>query len=215
MDSQHRGTAQIDYTERDVLPNQLHDEIWAMAHPISITHYWSGEFADPRRHAEARLLWTPNALVARFEANQFEPQVISAAPQVDGKTLGLWERDVCEVFIAPDLNDPYRYFEFEAAPTGEYVDLAVHLAGEFRDTDWDFRSGMTTASFIEEGRVITTIRIPWSAMITKPEHGDEWLGNLCRCVGDGEDRGYLAWQPTLTEKANFHVPEKFGRFRFR
>jgi alpha-galactosidase len=214
MDSEHREIAHVRYTAVDVRPDQLDDAVWALAQPISITHYWSGEFADPSRHAEARVLWTPNALVARFEANQFEPQVISNAPEINRKTLGLWDRDVCEIFIAPNPEDPYRYFEFEGAPTGEFVDLAVRLEGEFRDTDWDFKSGMTTVSRNEENKVITCIRVPWSAVIGRPVHGDEWLGNLCRCVGTEENRGYLAWQPTLTEKANFHVPEKFGRFRF-
>jgi hypothetical protein len=48
----------------------------------------------------------------------------------------------------------------------------------------------------------------------KPKSGDVWLGNLLRCVGRDPDRGYLAWQPTMTEKPNFHVPEKFGEFEF-
>jgi alpha-galactosidase len=58
------------------------------------------------------------------------------------------------------------------------------------------------------------IKIPWEALGRKPKPGDIWLGNIFRCVGSDPDRGYLAWQPTLTEKPNFHVPEKFGMFSF-
>ena len=215
MNTQERETVDVRHTGLDLLPHQWDHEVWATAQPIALTHYWSGEFANPNRHAEARLLWTPKALLARFESNQFEPLIVNSAPVVDQKTLGLWDRDVCEIFIAPDAKTPNCYFEFEAAPTGEYVDLAVCLDGELRDVEWDFQSGMTVAALIDEKKkTLTGIRIPWSAVISKPATGDIWLGNLCRCVGIGEDRGYLAWQPTLTEKANFHVPEKFGQLRF-
>ena len=47
-----------------------------------------------------------------------------------------------------------------------------------------------------------------------PSSGDVWHGNIFRCVGKGENRGYLAWQPTETPAPNFHVPEKFGEFEF-
>ena len=40
--------------------------------------------------------------------------------------MGLWDRDVCEIFIAPDEHVIERYFEFEAAPTGEWLDVAIH-----------------------------------------------------------------------------------------
>ncbi|MGH9882352.1 MAG: carbohydrate-binding family 9-like protein, partial [Pyrinomonadaceae bacterium] len=77
-----------------------------------------------------------------------------------------------------------------------------------------FHSGMSTATRVASDHVVIAMRIPWSEQISKPMRGDEWRGNLCRCVGSGEDRGYLAWRPTRTEKPNFHVPEVFGRLRF-
>jgi hypothetical protein len=42
--------------------------------------------------------------------------VVSDKPQTEKKTMGLWDRDVCEIFIAPDEHAIERYFEFEAAP---------------------------------------------------------------------------------------------------
>jgi hypothetical protein len=38
--------------------------------------------------------------------------------------------------------------------------------------------------------------------------------NLCRCVGEDPDRGYLAWRPTHTAEPNFHVPTAFGTIVF-
>ncbi|HEX8748807.1 MAG TPA: carbohydrate-binding family 9-like protein [Pyrinomonadaceae bacterium] len=193
--------------------NFFHAE-WERARRLSLARYWSGEAAPPERHAEARLLWSSEALSVRFTCRQEEPLVISEAPQVVEKTLELWERDVCEIFVAPDKDGPEHYFEFEAAPTGEWIDLEIRYRGEERETDWHYRSGMTAAASIEEGRVLIAMRIPWEAFGRKPLAGEIWRANLFRCVGSGADRGYLAWQPTRTDRPNFHVPRAFGLLRF-
>jgi hypothetical protein len=175
---------------------------------------WDGELCPEERAFVTGLRWSEAGLSVVFEARHDEPIVASSEPQVDAKTIGLWERDVCEIFIAPDTNEPRRYFEFEVAPTGEWLDLAIDMTSGERVTDWDYNSGMTTAAKIEEGRVLMSMKIPWEAFGKKPKAGDVWLGNIFRCVGREPDRGYLAWQPTMTEKPNFHVPEAFGEFVF-
>jgi len=81
----------------------------------------------------------------RFVCSQHEPLVVATNPVTHQKTLLLWERDVCEIFIAPDPLNPGRYFEFEAAPTGEWVDLGIILTPAGRKTAWDFASGKWTA----------------------------------------------------------------------
>ena len=207
-----RASAEVGVSEFD------HAE-WERARPVQLTRYWSGAAAPPERHAEARLIWTREALSARFICRQSEPLVVSPEPRLEEKTIGLWERDVCEIFIAPDASDPERYFEFEAAPTGEWLDLALRLTGDERQTDWDFRSGMSVAARIDPGSVAIAIRIPFSALIpvgsqSAPRAGDTWRVNLYRCVGAGETRGYLAWQPTETPEPGFHAPHKFGLLRF-
>ncbi|MDT5062719.1 MAG: hypothetical protein QOH63_3178 [Acidobacteriota bacterium] len=188
---------------------------WNKADAIHITRYWSGEEAPVKRHAEARLLWSDEALCVRFVCSQDEPLILSATPQKDQKTIGLWDRDVCEIFIAPDAGRPERYFEFEAAPTGEWLDLAIHWKPEERETDWDFHSGMTVAATIGGTSVWIAMRIPWKALGHTPRVNDRWRGNLFRCVGAGETRGYLTWRPTRTEQPHFHVPEAFGEIVFK
>jgi hypothetical protein len=153
-------------------------------------------------------------LCVRFDARQTEPLVVNDQPQTKTKTMGLWDRDVCEIFIAPDPNLPNRYFEFEAAPTEEWVDLAINLTPEGRETDSQFHSGMTTSARIAEGQLTIALRIPWSNSIPQPQRGDKWRLNLFRCVGKGDER-YLAWQPTYTPVPNFHVSEVFGWLEFR
>jgi len=196
---------------------ELDAEEWARARPVRLAHYWSGAAAPHARRAEARLLWDEEALSVRFVCEQREPLVASASPRCERKTVGLWDRDVCEMFLAPGESDPARYFEFEAAPTGEWLDLALRVTNEGRETDWDFDSGMAAAGRISAASVTVAMRVPWGAFglaSVPPRVGERWRINLFRCVGAGETRGYIAWQPTHTPEPNFHVPEKFGRLHF-
>lgn len=198
------------YSEVSLRANEFDHPAWSGARAIQITRKWSGEEAPVSRHAEARIIWSEESLVVRFVCRQNEPLIVDPNPQLNKKTLGLWDRDVCEIFIAPDPNTPERYFEFEAAPTGEWVDLGIHLGPHGRETNWQFCSGMTAAARIAAEELTISIRIPWSAPIPKPKRGDAWRCNLFRCVGTGTER-YLAWQPTYTPEPYFHVPEVFGR----
>ena len=202
------------YVARPVSPDDFENEVWERCEPVIITQQWSGEPAPVGRHAEVRICWSDEALHVRFVGNQREPLVVSAEPQTERKTLGLWDRDVCEIFVAPDPANPKRYFEFEAAPTGEWVDLGIVIAGEGRLTDWDYKSGMVSAAKVEESSVRVAIKIPWSTSIPKPGPDDFWLVNLFRCVGPEAPDRYLAWRPTHTPEPNFHVPAAFGKLYF-
>jgi hypothetical protein len=201
------------YSEIDLAVTEFDHSEWTRAKPIRIARYWSGEEASASRRAEACIIWSDKSLAIRFVCNQNEPLIVNPTPRLTQKTLGLWDRDVCEIFIAPDAGAPDRYFEFEAAPTGEWVDLAINLRSRERDTDEGFQSGMTTAAKISDNQLTIILRIPWGESIRKPKRGDEWRINLFRCVGTGNQR-YLAWQPTCTPEPNFHVPDAFGWLTF-
>jgi hypothetical protein len=203
-----------EYVDAPIGVDDFENEAWQRCRPVTIAHEWSGEPAPVERHAEVRICWSDEALHVRFFGNQREPLVVAAKPRTDRKTLGLWDRDVCEIFIAPNAAEPSRYFEFEAAPTGEWVDLGIVLSAEGRQTDWEFKSGMRAAAEIEETQIKVAMAIPWSASIPKPNQGDEWLVNLFRCVGPEATNRYLAWRPTKTPEPNFHVPEAFGPLNF-
>lgn len=202
-------------TNSETLAGHLLDHAaWSGSRPVQLKHYWSGELAPLRRHAEVRALWTSEALFVRFDCQQHEPLVLSNEPQTAQNTMGLWDRDVCEIFIAPNANEPQRYFEFEAAPTGEWLDLAIHQLADERETNWDYTSGMKVAACVEDELVTIAIQIPFEAFGCVPQLGTHWRANLFRCIGVGDKRGYIAWQPTLTERPNFHVPEAFGWLSF-
>ena len=204
---------QIKFTKDFPITN-LTNANWAKAAEISIKKYWSGEIAPIGRHFKTRLLWSNTALYVRFEASQNEPLVISETPNLTSKTNGLWERDVCEIFLAPNPKEFRKYFEFEVAPTGEWIDLEIHQMPNQRETNFAYESGMQTAAKIEKDKIWMAFKVEWKAFGKTPKAGEIWKGNIFRCVGSGETRGYLAWQPTETEKPNFHVPDRFGEFEF-
>ncbi len=187
---------------------------WRYAPRTTIEGSWSGKHAGDGRSFDVCMLWSASALYVRFYAAQVEPLVKAEKPDLTKKTLGLWERDVCEIFIAPDTSQRHRYFEFEVAPTGEWVDLAIDNTLPERVTDVGYDSEMTVSARIEPGRIIMAMKIPWKAFGKTPKVGDIWLGNIFRCVGKEPDRGYLAWQPTKTDRPDFHVPSAFGEFEF-
>ncbi len=176
------------YIGEPIAAGEFDHAAWDNCEPVKIEHFWSGDPAPASRHAEARLCWSDEALHVRFVGEQHEPLIVADNPITDRKTLGLWDRDVCEIFVAPDPAHPERYFEFEAAPTGEWVDLGIVVTPTGRETDWEFNSGMTTASKLEGDKLTVGIRIPWSEAITETGEGRRVAGeclSLCWTRGSG------------------------------
>lgn len=202
------------HIDKDFAVSELDNNLWRKAKKVFVKTYWSGAAARKERQFTAMLLWSDTALYVRFEAKQTEPLVVNDQPDITKKTLNLWNRDVCEIFIAPNKAERNKYFEFEIAPTGEWVDLGIEITPSGRETDWDYKSDMKSSARIEKDKIVMAIKIPFVALGKAPKLGDVWLGNLFRCVGAGAERGYLAWSPTPTEQPNFHVPDAFGEFHF-
>lgn len=208
MDS--HSTIHAPHTATNLKVSDFNNSEWDRGAIVEINRYYSGETAPSSRHAEAKVLWSDTALHLRYICNQDEPLVVADNFQTEANTMGLWDRDVCEIFIAPNPNVVENYFEFEAAPTGEWLDVAIRWTEDQRQSDWEFKSNMRAAGRIEKERVMVGMQIPWSELIRQPKSGERWRVNLFRCVGKGPDRGYLAWEPTLAPKPNFHVPDAFG-----
>jgi len=207
------STLLAQFTASEVAVADFENPVWEQAQSAAITRYWSGDPAPEARHGYANIIWSNQALTIRYRCNQREPLLVNHDPDLSKKKIGLWERDVCELFIAPGPAIPSCYFEFEVAPTGEWIDLAIDFTSGQRETDWIFNSGMKAAAKVLEDEVLMAMQIPWSASLPKPVISDLWRINLFRCVGLGKDR-YLAWQPTRTPEPLFHVPQAFGYLKF-
>ncbi len=131
----------IAHIEKDFSVSELDNKLWKQAKEVSIKKYWSGKDAPKDRQFKAKILWSDTAVYVRFEANQNEPLIVSEKANLETKTRGLWDRDVCEIFLAPDKNEPRKYFEFEIAPNGEWIDLGIFQKPDERITDWDYAVG--------------------------------------------------------------------------
>src|SRR5215203_5492223 len=184
--AQSRMNYKINYVKSDFAVSELENKAWKKAETVTVDKYWSGENAPAERRFKAQLLWSNAAIYVRFEANQKEPLIVSETPNLTSKTRGLWDRDVCEIFLAPNRTTPRKYFEFEIAPNGEWIDLGIHQMLERRETDWDYASAMQSKSLIGKDKVWMAIKIEWKAFGKTPKAGDIWLGNIFRCIGSGE-----------------------------
>jgi predicted TIM-barrel fold metal-dependent hydrolase len=194
---------------RDFRPDGwLREAIWGEA-PVARIEYGTREAeAGADLETTARFLWSDRYLYVGFRGSYSNLTTFGKATR--GKErMGLWDRDVVEVFVGSDLGRPQRYAEFEVAPTGETLDVAVDLPAK----DFGWASGFEAASRVRgKDRVWTVeVRIPLDRLSAEaPRAGDRWRLSLYRHeTGSGR---FLAWAPTATGSA--HTPERFGFLEF-
>lgn len=197
--------------DRDGFPSA---QEWEKAAPAVFCADWQGRNADAQRETQVRLLWSPEAIFARFQARYRELSVFPDA-SAGGRRDHLWDRDVAEVFFQAEPANPLCYTEFEVSPNGFWIDLAIDLhpgAQRLRD----LRSGLARRVRIEESQKIwiAELSIPMAALTPKFDPARNWRVNFFRVEGPREPRFYSSWRPTHTEQPNFHVPEAFGTLRF-
>jgi len=172
----------------------------------------------PGLESEVRAFWTDTSIYLLFicsykNLNLFTP-ANNAAPR-----NRLWDRDVVEIFLGSDWEHTRRYREFEIAPTGDWIDLAIDLDKRGGD-DRNWRSGWTTAARIDEEKKVwyAAARIPLKSIRETPAtHSTRWRGNLYRIDGQGPDskRDFLCWRPScVSDRDPNHVHERFGTFYF-
>jgi len=191
--------------------------VWRNAAITAIAKDCSKQIDYPALRTEVRSFWTVTHLYLLFscpykELNLFLPALGG------GPRNKLWDRDVVEMFLGDDWTNIRHYREFEIAPTGDWIDLAIDLDRESYDQSW--RSGWTTAARIDEKAHVwyAAARIPLSAVSVSPvKPGTKWRANLYRIEGLGPDsqRHFLCWQPTcVVNRDPNHVPENFGTLIF-
>ncbi|MDX2044113.1 MAG: carbohydrate-binding family 9-like protein [Acidobacteriota bacterium] len=196
------------------LSTNFNHECWRQASLLIINHNWQGNLAPQELHTTARVLWNEQELLIGFECGYTELDVDDMF-NVNEERHALWDRDVCEAFVRSPIEPHEKYYrEFEVAPTGQWCDLLVDRSVMWHD--WEWKSGLRTVSEIVEAEKIwrVVMAIPFSAFGCLPKAGDIWHGNLFRISRLNGERQYLTYSPTLTEKPNFHVAEKFVPLRF-
>jgi hypothetical protein len=191
--------------------------LWRNAAVQSISKDCTHQIDYPKLQTEVRAFWTDTDLYLLFRCpytalNLFLP------PDNSKDRVGLWDRDVVEMFLGDDWVNIRHYREFEIAPTGDRIDLAIDLNRESYDHTW--QSGWQTKARIDEEQKVwyAAAKIPLSAVSSKPvQAGTKWRMNLYRIDGLGVDpqRHFMCWQPTCVQKRDAnHVPEHFGTLVF-
>ncbi|MBB3282812.1 alpha-galactosidase [Mitsuaria sp. BK037] len=180
---------------------------WEDAPAMFFAHDWRGRPLAGTQSTRVQLMHADGALHLRFSSrynalSTFDRELSST------EIWPLWQRDVVEVFLqAPQDAGSDRYREVEVSPNGLVMDLEVRGAGRRR--------------LVGESRARTAVdavhRI-WTAELVVPmQRGpqplDGWCINLFRIEGNKETRQFSAWNPTGSEKPNFHVPAAFGQLR--
>ncbi len=190
---------------------------WRSAAVTSFTKDCSSTVSYDQLKTEVRGFWTSADLYLLFicpykELNLFLP-AMGGGPRVK-----LWDRDVVEMFLGDDWHNIRHYREFEIAPTGDWIDLAIDLDNENNDPTW--RSGWKTTARIDTATRTwyAAARIPLKAVSSEPVTvGTKWRANLYRIEGLGADpvRHFLCWNPTcVVNRDPNHVPEHFGTLMF-
>jgi alpha-galactosidase len=186
------------------------ERAWETAPPVCFTADWQGKNADGQRETRVRLLWNAEFLFLRFDARYRSITVFPDA-EPSGRRDGLWDRDVCEVFLQPPDSAARAYKEIEVAPNGFWIDLDI-APGEKRD----LRSGLRRRVHIDEQKEQwrALLVLPMKSLAVRFEMPAVWRANFFRVEGAAEPRFYSAWRPTNTPEPNFHVPEAFGALVF-
>jgi alpha-galactosidase len=186
------------------------ERAWETAPPVCFTADWQGKNADRQRETQVRLLWNVEFLFLRFDA-QYRSITVFADAEPSGRRDGLWDRDVCEVFLQPPCCAGRAYKEIEVAPNGFWIDLDI-APGEKRS----LQSGLRRRVDIDEQKKQwdAVLALPMKSLAAHFEMPAVWRVNFFRVEGGAEPRFYSAWRPTNTPEPNFHVPEAFGSLVF-
>jgi hypothetical protein len=194
------------------------DECWGRADRLTIDRLWSGAEAPIELKTVAMVVWSEQEILFGFECGYTELDMDEIF-DVNEERYALWDRDVCEAFVRSPIEPHDRHYrEFEVAPTGQWCDLIVERSetGASLLANWQWRSGMRTASAISESEKIwrVAMAVPFRAFGIKPDVGAVWSANLFRIGRYNGERQYLAYSPTLTPAPSYHVPERFVGLRF-
>jgi hypothetical protein len=191
--------------------------MWRNAQSATIVKDCSRNLDYPKIKTEVKAFWTSTDVYFLFIC-PYETLNLFLPADPSKPRLKLWDRDVVEVFLGDDWKNIRHYREFEVAPTGDWIDLAIDLDKKGGDRSW--RSGWTTSARIDEDAHIwyAAMRIPLESVTdASVAPGTRWRMNLYRIEGQGADpvRHFLCWQPTcvLNRDPN-HVPENFGTLIF-
>ena len=203
------------FSSRDIRPNgKLDKSFWSAATRVSFDQ--AGFTRDPYPESETQVAsrWTPKYLYLAFWC-RYQTLNVFQGEDPRKERWELWDKDVVESFIAPDPAQTFHYFEFEVAPTNQWVDLEINLKNKvFNDAKWN--SNFEHATRVDAARHLWTSewRIPVASLTGSGiTPGGDWRINFYRSDGAAPNRRAMSWG-ALPRKGSFHQPDSFGILRF-
>lgn len=189
-------------------------EIPTLASPGRLSHFLLADGSGPAGWQTAVTVgWDAERLALRFECEDED-----AWGTFTRRDEPLWQEEVVEVFLAPGEADPRDYFEIEVSPLGTLFDARISNPTGMRadlkvDRSWDCPG---IAWRVGRGNVRrdwwAEIELPWRSLAPEGPLPAVWRVNFYRIerpIGGAAELS--CWSPTLTEPADFHRPERFGR----
>jgi hypothetical protein len=189
------------------LSGLLTEPAWRQAPRVLLDQESKSGAVRPDAATLVGALWNDDGLVLGFEC-PFKELTTLDAPQVGVERMGLWEGDVVELFLGREPDAPGRYFEFELAPNGERLDVAVDLPK--KDFAFDSKFKGFVAVDARQRRWRAEMWVPFAAIGGAPKPGERWRANVYRC--DRKLGAALALRPTLVD--TFHQPDRFTTLVF-
>ncbi len=167
----------------------------------------------PARHQTAvQIAYDDAALYVRYVCD--DPDIWGVATARDSR---IYDEEVVELFIAPGIATPVRYFEFEVSPLGALLDLSVYspdldrrtLTGDFA---WDCPGLRWSAVRVDDrSRWYAYLSVPWASLVTAAKLPRVWRANFYRIERPrGRDPEFSCWSPTMSDPADYHRPAFFG-----
>jgi hypothetical protein len=201
-------------TQEFVPDGNLDKPVWKKAPWVKFDHDAWSQRHFPQAATQVASLWTAAHVYFAFRC-RYSTLNIYVGEDPARERLGLWNRDVVEVFLNPQPERISHYYEFEVAPNNQWVDLEINLDKRpFNDAGWN--SGFEHATRVDAKVWTCEMRIPVRSLgVRRLEANREWRINFYRADGPGDNtkRRFLAWS-TIPGKRTFHVPSRFGLIRF-
>ena len=204
-------------THAPELNTDPHSATWSHAASTWIEKDCTHNIDYQKLKSEVRGFWTESDLYLLFICPYTKLNLWLPADNSKDRDK-LWDRDVVEFFLGDDWKDIKHYREFEIAPTGDWIDLAIDLNKNSYDPKW--QSGWKPEGRIDEKNHVwyAAARVPLkSVSADSVKAGTKWRANVYRIEGLGPDaqRHFLCWQPTcVVNRDPNHVPEHFGTLVF-
>lgn len=200
------------------IDGKLDDKAWAAAGTIELMFPWESQ-TGAKQKTLARLLWDDDNLYVSYECE--DADITAQITERDGP---VYTDDAVEIFINPKPSQTNLYLGLEmnvravlydylrADP--QYLFKKLNLQGVQLATNIDGTLNMTGDK--DRGWSLE-VSVPWAnfeELSRRPQEGTVWAANLNRWDGVGRIRRLSMWSDPAIDRADPHVPKRFGELVF-